>query len=578
MEELVIYGSIPYSNTETPRRAHNPQTLVTGHVLAVYDLHSGASFQSFKKSQLPVIPARSDKTSLQSVCATLSPTSLPSLGIDQLSSPLSALSSYSASASSGPRVISATAGSASFNVYTWGRESPDQMIVVPEQMASVCLSPSGAWLAAGALNSGRIYLWETASGNLVTVREVHFQTVSHLLFSPDEAYLFSGSADSTVLGWKLVDMVRESSGSATTGNSSKSDNKEQTNTTNTGDTRPYVSWKGHLLPITGLCTGYGNASSGLKVYSSSLDKTVKIHMLGTGQGSSGTGSTSSSQLDFTFVFPAEVTALVLDPAERAFYAGLSTGSVYKVNLFSEVESVGTIESVLNKNINMLAVDDISPRSATSNINRQTSDSSSFASKLWSNDLPNCSVTSLALSFDATVLAVGSADGLVTLVDITTQTAIRTLPPREGPISSLSIVQRVKPDHTQDNTGNKGGKSTSLQATGSKTYRAFPLLKRTRDREGLERHDVWINVPDGSKISSGSEDFDDENDAELFGFDSSLQKSRKEVADFTNESSESMLKARLQAVQGDYDKLRDMYSDLSSMHSKLWELHAKQAER
>lgn len=569
MEELLVYGSTPYTNSETPRRTHNLQVLVTGHVLSVHDLHSGTSFQSFKKCHLPTIAARSDKASLQSVYASLGPSSLPAIGLDYTSS-VSGVSSYSSSASSGPRVIAAMAGSTSLNVYSWNRESPDQMIVVPEQMASVCLSPSGAWLVTGALNTGRIYLWETASGNLVTVRDAHYQTVSHLQFSADEAYIFSGSVDSRVCAWKLVDLVRESSGSATTGNASAREAKTQNpqNTTSTADTRPQVSWTGHKLPVTGLASGYGTATSGLKIYSSSLDKTVRIHDLSASQGSSGTGSTSSSQLDFTFIFPAEVTSLVVDPAERAFYAGLSTGAVYCVNLYSEVSTVGTIESVLSKNINMLSIDDGISNKKT-HPNRPTSDSSSFASKIWSNDLPGCAVTTMALSFDATVLAVGSADGLVTLIDITTQTVLRTMPPREGPISSLSIVRRLKSDFSAP-----GGKNNAqAQIQGSKTYRQFPLLKRTRDKSDLEQHEVWVNIPNNLNETSN----DNDEDAELFGIDSSMQKSRKDATDFTNDSSESMLKAKLQTVQGDYDKLKDQYLELSAMHSKLWELHSKSNE-
>lgn len=573
MEELLVYGSIPYTNSETPRRAHNPQNLVTGNLLSVHDLHSGASLQSFKKCQLPKIASRSDKASLQSAYVSMGPSSLSTLGLDYTSTNIPGTSAYSASASSGSRVITATDGSASLNVYSWNRESPDQTIVVPEQMASVCLSPSGAWFVAGALNSGRIYLWETASGNLITVRDAHYQSVTHLQFSSDEAYIFSGAVDSRVCAWKLVDLVREGSGSATTGNASikESTKEKKQSTTSAADTRPQISWTGHKLPITGLVPGYGTATGGLKIYSSSLDKTVRIHDLSASQGSSGTGSTSSSQLDFTFVFPAEVTALIVDPAERAFYAGLSTGAVYRVNLYAEVGAVGTIESVLSKNINMLSIDDFTPTNGVNGkqiqSNRPTSDSSSFASKIWSNDLQGCSVTSLALSFDSTVLAVGSADGLVTLVDITTQTVIRTMPPREGPISSLSIVRRVKPDFAAP-----GGKNNGLShQQGSKAYRSFPLFKRTRDFADLEQHDVWVNIPEGLDGVSLS-GYDD--DAELFGVDSAMQKSRKDAADFTNESSESLLRSKLQSVQDDYDKLRNMYMELSAMHSKLWELHSQ----
>lgn len=525
MEELVVYGSTPYSDAETFRtKAHNPQIVVPSSILSVHELHKGAPVHSFKKLALPSAPTapRADMTALHCLDA-----------------------SYT-------RVVAPVHNSAQLAVYTWTRETPDQTIVVPEKLSAVRVSPSGLWLVGGAF-SGRLFVWELASGNLVAVRDAHYQEVTQLEFSADEVYLFSGAADARVLGWRLVDLVKESSASAT----SHSGADTASSTKGSSDSgKPAVSWSGHMLPVTGLSVGYGTASSGISVYSSSLDNTVRIHNLDLSlTGSSGKSASANS--DFTFVFPSKVTALAVDPADRAFYAGLANGTIYAVNLYapSSATSNSSLQSILfQNNSNTLTIDD---------------STASFAAPVWSAENANTPVTCLGLSFDATTLAAGAADGVVTIIDLPTQTVARTLPPHSGPISALRVVARVQPaahDLVQR------GKMSAIALTPSQTseYRRVPQLKRVRAQQDLDEHDVWIQIGDEAAATThgNEEDAFEDSLAEI-------EDSRRSAGEFgLQETSESALRTRLQKSEADYLQLQGMYSELSNMHAELWKLHSK----
>ena len=87
------------------------------------------------------------------------------------------------------------------------------------------------------------------------VREAHYQPLTQLSFTSDEAFLFSGGEDAVVHVWRMLDLVDFNLRS------------EETN--------PVQSWNEHELPITGIiCTG--GSSMTARLYTSSLDQTVKV--------------------------------------------------------------------------------------------------------------------------------------------------------------------------------------------------------------------------------------------------------------------------------------------------------------
>jgi pre-rRNA-processing protein IPI3 len=93
------------------------------------------------------------------------------------------------------------------------------------------------------------------SGNLLFAREAHYQPLTEICFSKDEALLFTGGGDAAVHTWRVMDLVDLNMRSE--------------------EVMPVQSWNEHILPITGLICGSGTAFTA-RVYTSSLDQTVRV--------------------------------------------------------------------------------------------------------------------------------------------------------------------------------------------------------------------------------------------------------------------------------------------------------------
>ena len=97
-----------------------------------------------------------------------------------------------------------------------------------------------------------------ASGNLLFAREAHYQPLTQICFTADEALLFTGGDDAGVHSWRLLDLVDSNLRSE--------------------EIMPVQSWNEHTLAITGIVCGNGTALNA-RVYTSSLDQTVKVYLI-----------------------------------------------------------------------------------------------------------------------------------------------------------------------------------------------------------------------------------------------------------------------------------------------------------
>lgn len=110
----------------------------------------------------------------------------------------------------------------------------------------------------GTLTSMTLVDLQIASGNLLFAREAHYQPLTHLSFTSDEAFLFSGGDDAVIHTWRVLDLVDFNLRSE--------------------EIVPIQSWNEHTLAVTGIVCGSGTAMSA-RVYTSSMDKTVKVAIL-----------------------------------------------------------------------------------------------------------------------------------------------------------------------------------------------------------------------------------------------------------------------------------------------------------
>jgi pre-rRNA-processing protein IPI3 len=96
---------------------------------------------------------------------------------------------------------------------------------------------------------------QMASGDLFFAREAHYQALTQISFTRDEAFVFTGGEDAVLHVWRMMDLVDFDRPS--------------------DEAMPVKTWNDHTLAITGISCGIGTALT-TRLYTSSLDHTVKV--------------------------------------------------------------------------------------------------------------------------------------------------------------------------------------------------------------------------------------------------------------------------------------------------------------
>lgn len=332
----------------------------------------------------------------------------------------------------GERLFVASARKALINVYTWGKDSVEQRIAVPEALACVALAyhPGSSdakeptfrvpWLLVGGTAGGRLYIWELASGALLAVKDAHYQGITSINFTSCGTFLVTASEDTRVLVWRTADLVTHD------------------------DVKPYAAFHDHSLAVTDVVVGNGLIND-VRIYTASKDATVRVYDL------------LSKTLLTTFVLPHPVESVAKDPAARALYVGME-GSVRTIPLYrvsnQELEAVGGSAKIVT-----VAAD---PEL------RQT---------FGAHDAP---VTHVHVSLDGTNLVSGDSTGKVIVSDIVTRQVVKVLPPCSAGVAALALFQ-VPLDSV----------NTSLKA--EKKQRLIPPLKRVLASEDILEHHINVEI-------------------------------------------------------------------------------------
>jgi pre-rRNA-processing protein IPI3 len=75
-------------------------------------------------------------------------------------------------------------------------------MVLPEKISCLDVDHNATWCAAGT-PSGRVYLWELASGSLFKSWAAHYRGITVLRFHSDAQTFVTGSEDSVVSVWSI---------------------------------------------------------------------------------------------------------------------------------------------------------------------------------------------------------------------------------------------------------------------------------------------------------------------------------------------------------------------------------------
>ncbi|KAJ3204365.1 WD repeat-containing protein 18 [Entophlyctis luteolus] len=273
-------------------------------------------------------------------------------------------------------------------VLHWAWRSPNApatKLAVPEPISALQISHDALWVAAGS-NSGRVYVWSLSNGDMVAMFDAHFKPVRVLSFSSDDASIVTAGDDAFAHVWLLGRAMSRSASAS-----------------------PYCTMTGHSLPITDAAFSTVNPFRSSKLFTSSLDHTLKVW-----------DSTTGNPL-YTITFPRAILCLAVDPLEMFVCAGASDGNIYYCDLYKsnsttmsaedEMVEGGTIQQLivsLDRGIEPLTEGDMI-----------TSDT---GSAFRGHRGP---VTSIAISHSATHLTSGARDGSVMVWEVATRQHLRT---------------------------------------------------------------------------------------------------------------------------------------------------------
>ncbi|CAI0558657.1 unnamed protein product [Linum tenue] len=285
--------------------------------------------------------------------------------------------------------------------WSWSKPGVEVKSFLAEPIKPIAANSEGTYIVGGGI-SGKIYLWETATGRLLLERwEAHLRPITCLVFNDDGSLLVSGSEDDTVKVWPLLKVL---------------DDREPDKPSH----RYLYNFSDHTMPITDLVIGYGGWNA--VIVSASEDQTCKVWSL------------SKGELLRSVVFPCIINALVLDPAETVFYAGGKDGKIYIVALSANSPS--------SKSPWLHIIGSLSSGS------KNLSDA----------------VTSLAYSTSKNWLLAGSEDGSIRVWDPKNMNLIHGFHHEKGLVNNLQVTRRRKsslPPPLQNFQASKDDKSSLL---------------------------------------------------------------------------------------------------------------------
>lgn len=431
----------------------------------------------------------------------------------------------------GDRVFVASRGKALINVYTWGKESPDQRIPVPEQLTGLTLCSNNQelytedfeiedetnlpkfrlpYLLIGGGLSGKIYVWELNSGLLLNVKEAHYQSITTLKTTNDGSYLVTAGKDARVLIWKITDLV----------SFVKDDDHV---------IKPVHIISDNTLEVTDLFIN-NSIHQDSKLYTVSKDCTIRIY------------SIFKFQLLSTFIIGQQIESINVDSADRSIYVGLSNGNIRQINIYEPNPSTNILEA----------------KGGYGKVISLSEDHQ--LTNTFTHHSPN-PVTSLAISLDGSLLISGDASGKVVISDVVSKQVVKELKELGSKITNIQVINTYK---------------TGVNQIIEKTQKAIPQFKRIISNKVPKEQDVVYQIGE-----------DDEE--KLFDIDEHLNRVAQESFELENLSnvnseviissndSSSGSNARVEELETKVTKITKAYTDLRKMYEDLYSEHTKVLE-
>lgn len=224
-------------------------------------------------------------------------------------------------------------------IYSWKTAQARVKSSTTEKLTAVAVSHDGLYCAAGT-PSGKIYMWDMVSGELLKVWDAHYKAISALSFTHDDAFLVTCGDDALVSVWLMGNVLSHTSSSGLfnhtvdntydasahaggMGMGGYEDTYTNDNSFGQGaQLRPWVEWTDHGLPVTGVWCGAGH-----RFITCSYDRTVKCWDI------------PSKSMVFSFVFPAAIRCVLMNSDQSILCAGGNNGNIYRIHLLQAGHSM-----------------------------------------------------------------------------------------------------------------------------------------------------------------------------------------------------------------------------------------------
>ncbi|XP_059046771.1 WD repeat-containing protein 18 [Achroia grisella] len=263
--------------------------------------------------------------------------------------------------------------------------------ILPGKASALAITRDGSFIAAGI--DEKIYLWQTSSGNLLTIINRHYQKVIVIKFTADGRHFVSAAEDGMVMVWSLVTVTAHPE-------------VEHASQTVAGQHDPVHIYSDHSLPVSDLYISKTGMHGRLTTVS--CDRSCKIYDLATGE------------MLLNLVFDVPLTAITMDVLELSVFIGTTEGKIYQYSLTNP------------------------PRSRDVLINTENSCSTFHGHT----KIVNC----LSVSLDGETLMSGSNDEQVILWHIPSMQPIRTIR-HKGPITNAVFTVNLPAIYKQEFTPN-----------------------------------------------------------------------------------------------------------------------------
>lgn len=365
----------------------------------------------------------------------------------------------------------------------------------------------------GGTSTGKLYVWDLASGALLSAKNAHYQGIVRIVPFDSGRYVATAAEDARVMLWETRELV------------------------SSPDPKPCMSLHDHTLPITDIKLSTGNAA---RLFTASQDGTVRCYSL------EYQGGLHAFPIA-TFASPFRITALELDPADRALYI-IGPEGVHILELLYPTVS-GRLNVLQNGGVYSLVVPEMS--------DQDSSTPALAPGQLATRPLLQATGTCAQLSLDGSLLLVGLEHGSVQVIEVASAQVLRTLatPGRSDTVTNIQMsVSAPSP-------------------TASQVSFKFPSLQRSIHTR--TKHELWAKLPSTKPTQLPFEDYINQIRIE------SIELQQEQLINplsKTLSTTETTPKDEVSKLQDDVTRLTTAYKELRELHDSLYSQHTKLLEQ